>query len=376
MRKQWKGLTNRLRQRKDEHWEVWTNWYEARLDPSRHIPCYSPLIPELERKRVLLPEEVWKAGPARANAEIKRLIEESGCARSEDDDPPLPAELPGVRFSMDEEGRLHVVSSHPDEEEANDPVQQRMFARLKQKMAQLMSHMNAIGNQYPELANVLRDYDEELSVISLAEIDIPMVWMTGLGVMEQAEAFRRIGEDALTPRLEPEVEGLLREVAGLHGAFITGFGEGRELIARRMQGQFGPQAVERLHEAQLQFLNFALQLDASALTERARAVFGKAKDVLLLRGMQAEDKIGATLHVSVNALVAAGKGLWPLIVTGLPAAAMGSEGVQAWLQFLQAHGSIIAAIAQTLPELRAYLRHLFDKAGIPWPDPDDDPQAG
>ena len=78
--KLWNSMQTRLLAREGEHWEVWTNWYDARLDPSRRIPCYSPPDLKLEEARVLLPDELWEQGPAAVNARIRELIEESGCA--------------------------------------------------------------------------------------------------------------------------------------------------------------------------------------------------------------------------------------------------------------------------------------------------------
>ncbi len=54
-----------------EGWEVWTDWYEARLAGDGSIPPNK----SLEVARVSIPEEVWKHGPVAVNAEIKRLIE-------------------------------------------------------------------------------------------------------------------------------------------------------------------------------------------------------------------------------------------------------------------------------------------------------------
>jgi hypothetical protein len=56
-----------------EGWEVWTNWYEARLagDPDH------PQNEALEIARATIPDEIWKQGPAVVNAEIKRLIGEA-----------------------------------------------------------------------------------------------------------------------------------------------------------------------------------------------------------------------------------------------------------------------------------------------------------
>ena len=56
----------------DENWDVWTDWYEARLaGDAAHPPNES-----LEVARATIPEEIWKQGPAVVNAEIKRLIAE------------------------------------------------------------------------------------------------------------------------------------------------------------------------------------------------------------------------------------------------------------------------------------------------------------
>lgn len=51
----------------DEGWEVWTDWYEARLRGD-------PFDPDLERARVLIDEAIWQQGPKAVNAEIARLI--------------------------------------------------------------------------------------------------------------------------------------------------------------------------------------------------------------------------------------------------------------------------------------------------------------
>ncbi|MBY8977185.1 hypothetical protein KHP62_15310 [Rhodobacteraceae bacterium NNCM2] len=64
----WEEMKTRLLAA-DEGWEVWTDWYEARLNGA-------PANMELEKARVLIPDEDWKQGPAHVNAIIKRLIEE------------------------------------------------------------------------------------------------------------------------------------------------------------------------------------------------------------------------------------------------------------------------------------------------------------
>jgi hypothetical protein len=68
VRDDWMTLSARLRARHDEYWDVWTDWYEARLAGSVQ-PSESDEI-----ARVSLPNEIWAQGAAVANASISRLI--------------------------------------------------------------------------------------------------------------------------------------------------------------------------------------------------------------------------------------------------------------------------------------------------------------
>jgi hypothetical protein len=50
-----------------QDWDVWTDWYEARLVGKRSNQ-------KLEIARAMISDEIWKEGPAKVNAEIKELI--------------------------------------------------------------------------------------------------------------------------------------------------------------------------------------------------------------------------------------------------------------------------------------------------------------
>ena len=62
----WERLKSALAT-ENKDWWVWTGWYEARL-------IGGSIDHNLEVARVRIPEEVWRAGPRRVNAEIARLI--------------------------------------------------------------------------------------------------------------------------------------------------------------------------------------------------------------------------------------------------------------------------------------------------------------
>jgi hypothetical protein len=67
----WRELKDALLQT-NQGWEVWTEWYEARLagDAAR------PPNEALEVARATIPDEIWRQGPAVVNGEIKRRIDE------------------------------------------------------------------------------------------------------------------------------------------------------------------------------------------------------------------------------------------------------------------------------------------------------------
>ena len=85
----WRALRQQLLDA-GEGWEIWTDWYDA-------ILAGRPLDPKLELKKALIPDEVWKQGPAAVNAEIARLIAEHKVSLLAEDrvgfraDFPLPA---------------------------------------------------------------------------------------------------------------------------------------------------------------------------------------------------------------------------------------------------------------------------------------------
>ncbi len=65
----WGQLKESLSARKGEDWQVWIDWYEARLHGR------DPWPEEVEVACALIPNEMWEQGPAIVNAEIRRIRE-------------------------------------------------------------------------------------------------------------------------------------------------------------------------------------------------------------------------------------------------------------------------------------------------------------
>jgi tetratricopeptide (TPR) repeat protein len=76
MRDSWTWIKGALHEA-DENWEVWTDWYDARLE-GRSI------VDPLEFARASIPNDVWSNGPRLINAHIKRLIAENAGEKLQD----------------------------------------------------------------------------------------------------------------------------------------------------------------------------------------------------------------------------------------------------------------------------------------------------
>ncbi len=59
----------------DEGWQVWTEWYDARLAGGwTHPKLDEKTNSEIETARVLIDKKLWQQGPVAVNAEIRRII--------------------------------------------------------------------------------------------------------------------------------------------------------------------------------------------------------------------------------------------------------------------------------------------------------------
>ncbi len=100
--KLWQEMKRDLRAAGDD-WDVWTDWYEARLAGKRSSK-------KLEIARALIPDETWGQGPAVVNAEIKRLIENHTPPRPKKDTKTSPETQAAPQFPTPLENVLSPVS--------------------------------------------------------------------------------------------------------------------------------------------------------------------------------------------------------------------------------------------------------------------------
>ncbi len=144
MEGEWQRLKSTLLSFPDENWQVWTDWYEARLRGG-------PFNAELEKARAILPDELWKQGPKVVNAEIARLIEKYST-------PALPPEKDAPIYFELRDGQIH--SAPPPATQPTDPeVMASAWRGLRELLDDLLRDLG--GNQ-PDLRRKLERYSRAM----------------------------------------------------------------------------------------------------------------------------------------------------------------------------------------------------------------------
>jgi hypothetical protein len=150
-RNAWSWLKDELLS-KDRRWQVWVNWYEARLRGRQPNEA-------LELAWANIAPEVWRLHPQLVNSELERLIEmysaESFALPDHNRLPPLPkdpilpisvpAQKPAAVETVWDKGKLSVPKK-PAKSNLTKKKLEAAFAALRAELRELASDMNAEGN--------------------------------------------------------------------------------------------------------------------------------------------------------------------------------------------------------------------------------------
>ena len=210
----------------DEGWDVWIDWYEARLhghpEPDK----------ALEVARVLIPDADWERGPAYVNRVIAELIEKHTPVSLIP--PPLPDPLPSpVRFEVRDEAvhkAPHPAPAPPDERRAGA---ESAWTALKQLLDDLAE--SSAGQNHPRIGRVLDRCRSALGD-EFQQMDVVM-----LGVhASRVDQIARRADDIL---MEEDAANLVAFNAQL-GLFLGQFPEWSE-YARGIADRFGSDEAEQ-----------------------------------------------------------------------------------------------------------------------------------
>ena len=285
----WQSMEHRLLAREGEHWEVWTKWYDARLDPARRIPCYSPPNLELEKARILLPEDLWKQGPVAVNARIKELIEQHDCSapssppdrQGDADIPPLeelePQNDVALVFTMEGEGPIDVDERYGANRLRQDDEAKELHAetayRARRILEQAAGSMG--GNAVVELVNEVRRYADALGSAP-AEVKPALLVVRGDVLRNQLAAQENRDDDfSDLPPLPDSYLTELRNLVSAHNTYVALDPE----LSRRDEARLGPDVRENLVSPAhgMEIVNDAVQ--EGIATDRVAEVMGEEASV-------------------------------------------------------------------------------------------------
>lgn len=379
----WVSIERRL-ESLHQDWEVWTEWYDARLRGRPTHPELSAAANErIEVARVLeIEEEDWEQGPAHVNAKIKAIIErETERHRREHDEtdqtasigqdpldhpPPEPDPGPGPNYSI-QEGQLHLDPSPPiPSDEASSAA---LLPLLQRATADLQQLCQKLDNTHPRLAEAVRNYAATLDA-PFEGLSVPSVWAYGGLLAELRQGFEAQSPSTMTEALEPEVSAQLANVVRQHAAFILGTEQGRDLVERADRFQQAPQTIEEIREPADEILD-ELSDNEDLVDVETRAAHAPIRDHLraiewgACRTSYAGYLIVRQATFTILRVVV-GKEVSVISLLGATAAAGAVAGdpnlefFRVALPVLRDHASAILAFYKHSPELRSYAEYALD----------------
>lgn len=325
------------------------------------------------------PSEFWERDPDEVMADIAEIVRGNqtsyvpgtldGAVTVE---PEIGAQEGGFIFTA-QSGALTHVPSFPHGDEAADPTQAKLFERLKRRFRTLQGVMDNSLARYPALADVLADYRNALAVENIADLDIDELWLSGAGLISQAQAFASLDETRqVTEPLEPEQQALLGEIARLHGAFIMGFQAGQVLAERSQIPLLSPETARTLLEHERSIVRGLLESTELALSDSARTLFQTLDHVLAVTSEKIETRAVAGYPVLRNLLIFSAKRLsYAVGVASVGSSLLGVPvhlAVQGMELFLLNNLGDILGFAGSVPELRAYIEYHLTRLEIDYRD--------
>lgn len=357
-----------------QDWDVWTDWYEARLrgDPPNEA---------LEIARVLIPDETWDRGPGVVNARIKELIQEHLAATPEPAEkeeltkpPEAPPGGPGPHIVPTDAG-FEIVPTFPSAVERNDPTQLSLHAQLNRRVGRLKGVMPRVQNTHKPLYDEFNDY-AMFAESDLAALDVPSLWSAGAALNDMVEELSRLGQPnsplSMTEPLEPDILSQLRSLLRDHMTLMMGFAEGQALAARAAELRLldipAPELARRTRAITAPMLQLG-----SLLAQHARALVQAIDRALDKADEKTFALITAGVATGTHSIVAFGRAVAPFVtasavgasLTGLNAFDLAgdpnAETVKAALIYIVENADALAAFASHDAQLKVWLDWLISE---------------
>ncbi|MGO4834051.1 hypothetical protein AB4144_17470, partial [Rhizobiaceae sp. 2RAB30] len=126
--------------------------------------------------------------------------------------------------------------------------QSRLHGQLKRAVVAAEPMLAKVENKFPEIVNAYREYAAIVDA-DTDEIDVVALWSVGGALLSFADSYREQNRDrTLAEPLEPQTAGALQSITRLHGAFVMGFDEGRDLVLKADEFLLNTATVEAVSD--------------------------------------------------------------------------------------------------------------------------------
>lgn len=353
----WEQLATRLADLGHD-WGIWIEWYADRVHGR-------PMPRALLNAWLSIPIELWNAGAGPVNARLKQLVPDQLPSEPQIDEPETE---PGPEFLITSQG-LSLKASDPPQGSFDIRTQQHLYVRLKRTAALLAEASYAVGNAHPGLEMITSEYAELISE-PFDELDVTSLWAVGTGLLANRDAFARAQDTrTMTEPLEPAHFALLQHAAELHGGFILGFPEARELTERADRARLSGEAMERVVSIARALLE-EIRNSGRQVEAKTRKFLGAIEEGLVEPGWKITRAGYAAYVVTRNALIAIGRLLgwtnsaFSTVVGGIALSQIdpGLAQTQFWIEFVIKNASQILAFSDPFPELKIWLAAQIEAA--------------
>ncbi|BBD37534.1 hypothetical protein Amn_24140 [Aminobacter sp. Y103A] len=159
--------------------------------------------------------------------------------------PPEPTITEGPNFEL-KGSKLAGSHSFPKANEIER--QSRLHEQLKRAVVAAEPMLAKVENKFPEIVGAYREYAAILDE-NTDEIDVVALWSVGGALLSFADSYREQNRDrTLAEPLEPQTAGALQSITRLHGAFVMGFDEGRDLVLKADEFLLNTATVEAVSD--------------------------------------------------------------------------------------------------------------------------------
>lgn len=226
-----------------------------------------------------------------------------------------------------------------------------------------------VENKFPEMVRAYREYATILDA-DTDEVDVVALWSVGGALLSFADSYREQNQDrTLAEPLEPQTAGTLQSITRLHGAFVMGFDEGRDLVLKADEFLLKTAAIEAVSEPGNDLLE-VFAGDKRLIESRTLKQNRPVRDYVREYGWSStrvgysayiivRNGVVSLLKLTVDIAAAAGA----VQVTSTLAGDPNLDFIRTALPVIHQHGASMLAFFSHSPEFRAYIEWALSTLG-------------